>query len=68
MSGRVGGSADVTGAAASTELLPIRVDVWRSRKRRVRSSGRYRLREDSEHASSAEIQLDRELRLNEIVR
>jgi hypothetical protein len=32
----------------------------------MRCSGRYTLREDSEHATSAEMQLDRELRLNEI--
>ena len=32
----------------------------------MRCSGRYTLHEDSEHANSAEIQLDRELRLNEI--
>ena len=37
-----------------------------ARKRRVRCAGRYTLHEDSDHATSAEIQLDRELRLNEI--
>jgi hypothetical protein len=42
--------------------------VTDARKRRVRCSGRYVLHEDSEHASGAEIQLDRELRLDEIVR
>jgi hypothetical protein len=42
--------------------------VTDGRKCRVRCAGRYTLHEDSDHASGAEIQLDRELRLNEIVR
>jgi uncharacterized caspase-like protein len=53
--------------SATPARIPMRC-VPDARKRRVRCSGRYTLHEDSDHASSAEIQLDRELRLNEIVR
>jgi len=53
--------------SATPARIPMRC-ATDARKRRVRCSGRYTLHEDSEHASSAEIQLDRELRLDEIVR
>jgi hypothetical protein len=53
--------------SATPARIPMRC-VAEARKRRVRCSGRYTLHEDSEHASSAEFHLDRELRLNEIVR
>lgn len=52
--------------SATPARIPMRC-IMDARKRHVRCSGRYTLHEDSEHASSAEIQLDRELRLHEIV-
>lgn len=52
--------------SATPARIPLRC-VMDARKRRVRCSGHYTLHEDSDHASSAEIHLDRELRLDEIV-